>query len=227
MKGRIESDYFQLKEYTENMSHELQTPLSIIQVKSESLLSENNLSHEQAKKIKVIYNEIQQLSKLGSALNLITKIENLEFQNIKKVKTAPVIRDHVEKIEEIAGMKQLQVETELEEDHAFSIDPGLLDILIRNLVKNALRYAREGSSICIKTREETLEITNEGGPLDFPEKEIFSRFKRGNGSHSVGLGLAIAKKICTVSQLDIQYMYQQPVHSFRVLPMKDNLTGMA
>ena len=62
MRQRIENDYFQLKEYTENMSHELQTPLSIIQNKTESLLSANDLKPEQAKQLKAIYEETQQLS---------------------------------------------------------------------------------------------------------------------------------------------------------------------
>ncbi len=218
MKNRIETDYFQLKEYTENMSHELQTPLAIIQNKVESLLSENRLPEDQAKKVKVIHDEVQALSRLGSALNLITKIENNEFQNIKTLSTAPFIRDHIEKIEEMASMKGLSIETSLDENHSFSIDPMLLDILIRNLVKNALRYSFNDSVIKITTENEAFSISNTGEKLGFPEKEIFSRFRKGNENQSVGLGLAIVKKICSVNQLNIQYRYEKETHFFEIQP---------
>ena len=218
MRGRIENDYYQLKEYTENMSHELQTPLSIIQNKTESLLSENNLDQHQAKKIKMIYDEIQHLSKLSSALNLITKIENNEFQNIQTVKTAPVLQGHIDKIEEIAVMKELNIESSFDKDHTFSIDPGLLDILVRNLLKNALRYSFKKTMIHIKTENSMLIISNQGEKPDFSNDEIFARFKKGNGTHSVGLGLAIVKKICHVSQLEIDYFYHEHIHRFEIYP---------
>jgi signal transduction histidine kinase len=216
MQRRIENDYYQLKEYTENMSHELQTPLAIIQNKTESLLSESRLQEDQAKKLKVIHDEIQQLSRLGSALNLITKIENNEFRNIQTVHTAPVIRKHIDKIEEIAVMKKLKIELLLDETHSFTIDPGLYDILIRNLIKNALQYSRDETTILFKTEQGKLIITNQGSKLEFPKNEIFTRFKKGNGSQSVGLGLAIVKKICAVSQLQIDYIQQVETHRFEI-----------
>ncbi len=220
MRKRIEDDYFQLKEYTENMSHELQTPLSIIQNKTEYLLSENNLNTEQVKRLKAVYDEIQHLSKLGSALNLITKIENNEFQDIQTVKTAPVIRNHINTIEEMAEMKQLKLQTRIDETHVFNIDPGLLDILIRNLLKNALRYSVANSTIMIETDNKDFIIKNQGDKLDFPEDEIFTRFKKGKkGKHAIGLGLAIVKKICIVSGLDITYSFNEGIHKFRINPM--------
>lgn len=220
MKSRIENDYYQLKEYTENMSHELQTPLAIIQNKTESLLSENKLSAEQIKKIKVVNDEAQALSRLGSALNLITKIENNEFQNIRTLHTAPLIEQHIEKIEEIAAIKNLKIESSLDKNHSFSIDPMLLDILIRNLLKNALRYSSHNSVIKISTDGELFSISNTGEKLSFPEEEIFNRFKKGNEKQSIGLGLSIVKKICGVSQLAIQYRFMEGTHRFEIFPKK-------
>ncbi len=216
MRKRIENDYFQLKEYTENMSHELQTPLSIIQNKTEALLSENNLSLEQANHLKVIYDEIQQLSKLGSALNLITKIENQEFKNIKKLKTSPLIQNSVNKIKEIAEMKQLSIALQLNENHYLYIDPGLADILIRNLLKNALHYSTKNTQIRIQTHKNEMIFTNYGQKPDFPENEIFHRYKKGHENQSLGLGLAIVHKICKVSGLTINYQYKQGKHIFTI-----------
>lgn len=214
MQQRIEDDYFQLKEYTENMSHELQTPLSIIQNKTEALMSQSNLNPRQARQVKAIYEETQQLSKLGKALNLITQIENQEFQNIRTIKTAPVIEDHLEKIREMIQMKELHVELKLDPDHVLTIDPGLLDIMLRNLMKNALRYAYHGSTIVIETGESGMRFVNRGDAPDFKPEQIFDRFRRGRGQKTLGLGLAIVKKIGQVSGLEISYYYQDERHIF-------------
>ena len=221
MRQRIENDYYQLKEYTENMSHELQTPLSIIQNKTESLLSANDLKPEQAEQLKSIYEETQQLSRMGRALNLITHIENQEFQNIQTINTASVIRSHVDNIREIAEMKQLDIETNLNEQHTMTIDAGLLDILVRNLLKNAMRYSHPSTTIYIETGEKQLQVINQGDEPQFPEEEVFKRFRKGKQNKSLGLGLAIVKKICEVSNLHIDYKYREGKHIFTVIPAKE------
>ncbi|MFW6100769.1 MAG: sensor histidine kinase [Bacteroidota bacterium] len=221
MRRRIEDDYYQLKEYTENMSHELQTPLSIIQNKTESLLSANDLNPEQARQLKAIYEETQQLSRMGRALNLITQIENQEFRNIQTITTAPVIRSHVNKIQEIAEMKNLKVETNLDEQHTMTIDAGLLDILIRNLIKNAMRYSYPYTNVLIETNRTHLRVVNRGDEPEFPEEQVFKRFRKGKKNKSLGLGLAIVKKVCEVSDLHIDYKYRDGKHIFTVTPAND------
>jgi len=221
MRQRIEGDYSQLKEYTENMSHELQTPLSIIQNKAESLISQNNLSPQQARQVKAIYEETQQLSRLGRALNLITQIENQEFQDIREVKTAPVIEDYLEKIQEMIGMKDLEVRKELDPDQTLTIDPGLLEVMLRNLLKNAIRYAEHGSTLSISTSNGKMRFMNQGPDPGFDKEEIFDRFRKGRGQKTLGLGLSIVKKICQVSGLDITYDYKEGCHIFEVEKTRD------
>jgi signal transduction histidine kinase len=214
MKRRIETDYDQLKEYTENMSHELQTPLTVIQNKIESMLIENNVTAHQAHSLKLIYDEIIILSKLGSTLNLLTKIENLEFNNIIPVKSEHVIREHIEKVEELAAMQKKTFELDLYEDHIMHIDPGLLNIMLRNLVKNALHYSKPNSTIRIRTSENRFTISNDGDELSFPPEQIFNRYKKGSDKNSLGLGLAIVKKICEINQYEINYNFSKQLHMF-------------
>lgn len=216
MRKRIENDYYKLKEYTENMSHELQTPLSIIQNKAESLLSNEDLQPEQAKQVKAIYEETQQLSKLGRALNLITRIENQEFKNIRDIPTASAIRNHVEKVAEMANIKQLRIATNLDEQQTLNMDPGLLDIMLRNLMKNSIRYAPQDTTIEVNTYDDRIEFVNEGSPTDFPEDTIFDRFKKGGAQPTLGLGLAIVKRITEVSGLQIDYHHDNGKHHFVV-----------
>ncbi len=214
MRSRIERDYRNLKEYTENMSHELQTPLSIIQTKTESLLSANKLTGQQASQVKTIYEQVQQLSKLGQALNLLTKIENAEFKDIEKIPTMPLICEHIYTVEEMSAIKSLSIESDLNDKHTFTMNKDLLHILIRNLLKNALRYAPPSSKILIRSDEEALVFMNEGPPPSFPANDIFERFKKGSEGKSLGLGLSIAKRICEASGLTIEYKYADEKHQF-------------
>lgn len=216
MLKRIEKDYEQLKTYTENMSHELQTPLSIIRNRTEQLLSNEDLDQKQAEKVKSIYDSVQQLSRLGSLLNLITKINNEEFVNVQEVPTAKIIEQHVQSVADFATNKKLNFETRLDQNHSFRIDPGLLDILFRNLIKNAIAYSATGSEIRIETMDHRFLIANEGPELEFDPSSIFNRFKKGNNSKSLGLGLAIAKQICQISNLNLSYNRTGQWHTFTI-----------
>jgi len=216
MQKRIVNDYEQLKSYTENMSHELQTPLTIMQNKAEHLLSDETLSQQQAEKIKIIYDEVMQLSRLGSLLNLITKIGNEEFTDVKKVYTKPILEQHIQSISDFAANRYIEIKTTLSADHAFKIDTGLLDILIRNLLKNAVSYANSDSVIYIETTSSAFTISNEGPELEFDAATIFNRFTKGKNSKSLGLGLAIVKQICQISKLKISYQRTNGRHVFSI-----------
>ncbi|MFO7938777.1 MAG: HAMP domain-containing sensor histidine kinase [Bacteroidales bacterium] len=216
MHQRIEKDYVKLKEYTENMSHELQTPLAVIQSKAESLLAHNSLSEEDMERVKAIYEEVQHISKMGKSLNLLTRIENNAFRELQPIATAPFIRKYLERIQEIAEMKQLQFDLDLNDSHTLTIDPDLLTLLLNNLLKNALRYSPAQSSIRISTTQTTLQIANQGAPLPFPENNVFDRLKKGSKEKSHGLGLAIVNSICQAADLSVTYRYEGEQHIFTI-----------
>ncbi|NLR90121.1 MULTISPECIES: sensor histidine kinase [Flammeovirga] len=215
MIERIDADYNHLKEYTEDVAHEIQTPLAIIRNKSESLLFSEKLEEEDAKMIKTIYDEANHLSKLGTTLNLITKIENGEFTDIKTLYTIEEIRNQVEAVEELAQLKSLSIEMKLDEEHALNIDPYLFDIILKNLLKNAIRYGTAEGPIKIETTSTEFRISNYGAPLNISKDQLFKRFVKGSESaQSLGLGLALVAKICSVSGLKISYGYERKQHVF-------------
>ena len=214
MTERIEDDYKNLKEYTENMSHELQTPLSVIRRKIEHLVTDNRVMEHQSETIKQIYNEVNHLSSLGTALNLLTKIENQEFQNAQLLKTKNVIEQHAAKISELAELKSLKIKTDLSPEHELFIDPILFDIILTNLIRNALMYSSPDSEIEIKTTD-VFTISNAGTPLDISPDKLFERFfSRGKNSKSLGLGLSIVKKICDLNNITIFYNFEKARHYF-------------
>ncbi|MBB6459344.1 sensor histidine kinase [Flammeovirga kamogawensis] len=217
MVKRIDADYNHLKEYTEDIAHEIQTPLAIIRNKAETLMISEELEEKDARVIKTIYDEANHLSRLGTTLNLITKIENGEFTDIQEIKTEAEINKQVEAIEELASLKSLSIEKNLLFTHTLTIDPYLFDIILKNLLKNAIRYGSNEGPIKIKTTEVSFSISNYGAPLTIPEDQLFKRFIKGNSSsQSLGLGLALVHKICKVSGLTISYKYEHRQHIFTV-----------
>jgi len=175
---------------------------------------------EKGTEIKIIYDEVNYLSKLGQSLNLITRIENREFTDAKKIKTKAVIEKHLEAIRESIQLKNLQVKTNLAQDHELFLDPVLLDIIFKNLIRNAIQYADNAQPIMFESSSDRLVISNYGEPLPFAEEKLFERFQRNNNSKkSLGLGMAIVKKICDLNNLAIEYSYKDKQHIFSIIPM--------
>lgn len=214
---RIEGDYKKLKEYTENMAHEMQTPLAIIRSKTEVFISDEELMGRYASTVKVIYDEATHLSNLGSTLNLLTKIENGEYNRVEVLKTFSIITRHIETVKEMFGLKKLRLEVDLDETHTLSLDPVLFDVMFKNLLKNVLRYTPANHPVRISTSNGNLTISNYGEPLSFDSSKIFNRFIRSrNEKSSLGLGLALVKQICDLNHLKITYTFANHHHSFTI-----------
>lgn len=223
MIDRIESDYRHLKEYTENMAHEIQTPLAVVRNKTENLIADDTVMQQHADTVKMIYDEVNHLSKLGNTLNLLTKIENLEFDNAVEIETRPVIEKHIAAVSELADLKSMKIDTELASSHRMYIDPHLLDVMLRNLLRNAISYGVSEGSIHIKTEPDRLVVSNDGPPLDFASEQLFKRFQRnGDQTSSLGLGLSLVKKICELNDLEIEYQYEAGKHKFSVSAQTDS-----
>ncbi|MEH0157065.1 HAMP domain-containing sensor histidine kinase [Limibacter armeniacum] len=218
MVDRIEKDFHNLQEYTENMAHEIQTPLAIIRNKTEYLMMEEEVMSKHPASVKAIYDEANHLSKLGSTLNLLTKIENREFSNTVKLQTAPVILKHIEAVRELAGLKSMEIEADLFEQHYLEIDPYLFEIILKNFFRNAIRYGTSEGPIRVATTANEMVISNYGEPLDVEPEKVFERFfRKGTSQQSVGLGLALVKKICTVNGLKVAYEYTDHQHHFTIV----------
>ncbi|MCF8261912.1 MAG: HAMP domain-containing histidine kinase [Melioribacteraceae bacterium] len=218
MIGRIEDDYKRLKEYTENMAHEIQTPLAIIRSKIENLFASESVMEKHSDSIEAIYNEANHLSKLGSTLNLLTKIENNEYTNAKNILTKEVIVNHTAAVQELFELKSLKIELDLSDSHEIYIDPILLDIIIKNLLSNVQNYTSANSTIRILSEDNSISFINKGKPLPFGKDELFERFKRNtNSNNSLGLGLALVKKICEINNLQLNYNYNDGFHEFRII----------
>lgn len=216
MTDKIIEDYASLKEFSENASHELQTPLAVLRSKLE-LLTETDISGEQAALIADMQNAVEKLSQINRSLLLLTKLENQEYESFEKVKFCKITKDILKAYEDRIEMKGLTIRQEIDNNIYLQIHPALGDILLNNLIGNAIRHNVQHGLIELTLRPEQLVIKNTGLPPKVPTEELFQRFKKSNqSSNSLGLGLAIVRQICEASHFGITYQYIQDMHTVTV-----------
>lgn len=210
-------DYKSLKEFSENASHEMQTPLAVIKGKIELLLQSKNLDEEQLSLINSSYESINHLSKMSRSLSLLTKIENNEFTNLKEFNFSEKLKKSIYDFNELFDLKSIDIKYDIMEDVIIKTDPVLMQILITNLFQNAIRHNVENGHIYVKLNKNGFEILNSGKPLKTDPDSMFKRFKKDNQSgETIGLGLAIVKKICAVNNFGINYNYKNGDHILNV-----------
>ena len=216
MTAKARADYRTLKEFTENASHELQTPLAIIRGKLELLL-ESPLNEDQGNKIFSALNAIEKLSKINHSLTLLNKLGNQEFSTLEPVNISAHLQNILNDLSELIEMKSISLRKDIAENVNVLLHPSLADILITNLCSNAIRHNIDDGHIYISLTSKRLMIANSGKPPEVPVEQMFERFTRtSKNDDSVGLGLAIVKQICDVSGLSIRYEYNDSEHRVTV-----------
>jgi signal transduction histidine kinase len=215
MTGKIRKDYEMLRDFTDNASHEMQTPLAIINSKLDLMIQDQQLEEKHHRQLQAMYDAVGRLRTLNQSLLLLTKIENNQF-----AQAAPV------SLEQLIGKKLLQLEDPIKVKHLtitadvqpceLNMNAYLTDILLNNLLGNAIRHNYDRGAVDIILRREFLLISNTGAPLSFDPVTIFDRFTKGGHSEGTGLGLAIARQICENYGFVLSYSYVEGLHVLRL-----------
>ncbi len=215
METKIKQDFERLKEYTENTSHELQTPLAIITSKLDELIQSPNLTEEQIKLIAGLMETTGRLSKINQALIFLAKLDNRIFSNEEEVDLMQVIQEQIELLEPLIEDKNLAINMTDSEPIRIKMNRSLAHTLIQNLLKNAIRHNVSNGYINISYANQQLEIRNSGEALEVHPDELFRRFRK-NSTHpqSLGIGLSVVKRICDISNITINYLQKADDHRF-------------
>lgn len=215
MTSKALDDYRTLKEFSENASHELQTPLAVIRGKLELLL-QSPISDEQAKLIMSANEAVDKLARTNQSLILLTKLDNQEY-TAQTIDFSDTTNRAIDLLKELAEMKSINITHAIDSQIMLSINPALADILLMNLLGNAIRHNVENGSIKIKLTSRQLTIENTGHPLQIPTDQLFVRFKKNaQSSDSAGLGLSIVKRICDLNGFTINYYCTRELHRLEV-----------
>lgn len=214
---QIQLDYYNLKEFTENVSHEAQTPLSIISTKLELLLQQSNYSEKQHEHLLQAYRATQRMYKLNEALILLTRIENKQFIDKNTISLTEAIEEKLDVLADFIEAKNIVVKKEYNKIIKKEVNSVLLTILLNNLFINAIKYNMEdGGSIRITVDENSFTIEN-SSPLEKIDKQfMFERFKKNSTSGSLGVGLSLIKKVVDFFNWQITYSYKDNLHKFKI-----------
>ena len=217
LTGRSREVYQSQKEFTENASHEMQTPLAIFQGKLDLLMQTMPLTEEQSELISDLADVNQRINRLNKSLLLLTKIENNQFAEIENVSIQQLLIKLIEQYSFQLEQRNITIINEITEDIVVVANKMLIEIMLGNLLSNAIKHNFINGSIVIRGNKTEITFMNSGTATVLNEDKIFQRFqKQTTDSSSIGLGLQIAQKIATNYQYIINYSFHNEQHQFRL-----------
>jgi len=224
MTHKMRNDYLNLKEFSENAAHEIQTPLAVIRSKTDLLMQQRNLNKDSISLIKSINEATTKLFKLNQGLLLISKIENQAFHEKKIVSLKQIIESGLDNYKEIMQLKKIKVEMDASNEALVEMNDVLAEVLISNLLSNAVRFNINNGFIKCHIDDNNLIITNSGLSITTDPEFLFMRFHKGSDNpQSVGLGLSIVKKITETYGMDITYTCSDSIHKIKLQFSHDKL----
>lgn len=209
--------YQQQKEFTENASHELQTPLAVAQSKLDLLLQTQPLNMEQSGFIEDANKALGRISRINKNLLLLAKIENRQFEQKEPVDVSELLTDDMELLTDFFAHNNMHIQQQIQPGVMIEANKALLEILFNNLLLNAAKHTSPSGNVIIELLPGKFAIRN-SGESELYKNQLFKRFVS-TYSHSKGsgLGLAIVKEICTHYNWTVEYSYQQNMHAFSIL----------
>jgi len=217
MSKAVLKDYEALKSFTENASHEIQTPLAVINSKLELLMQSENFSEQQVQYIQHIQAETSRLSKLNQSLLLLTKIDNQQFKHTEQVDIGKIATKQLNNYEELVAAKGITLTKDIAGNCIVSMNEIMAEVLVANLITNAIKHNTSNGTISVTVNDKKLTVSNTGPALEGDPATMFERFKKDKvNSDSLGLGLSIVKKITEQYNFTIRYSYMDKIHTVSI-----------
>ena len=208
LTAKVYSDYQNLKQFTEDISHEIQTPLAVMQAKIDTLVNATPINQEQYQQFTSLENDIRKLKNLNKRLILLAKIDNNQFVNDQIISLKQIFEEAIENMTELSSAT---FKLKSNADPLLRIDPTLAVVLCNNLLSNAIKHNYKDNEILVEIEVDNVQVLNQGkAPINHPE-HIFNRFYReSRNKDSSGLGLSIVKKVCEQYGYLPSYMFKAP-----------------
>ncbi|HEK21971.1 sensor histidine kinase [Mucilaginibacter sp.] len=213
MVETIEGAFQKEREFISNASHELMTPISILQSKIENLFEQDDIADDTKLRLLEMQKILNRLKSITKTLLLISQIENHQFLKEDTVTAGSLLQDVYEEISIRLQDKNINLELGVSDDvELINVNKFLLFNLLFNLINNAIKYNRENGKITVTAKwasgQYAISIADTG--IGIAEEElpfIFNRFKKLKKSlsqDSFGLGLPIVRSIADFHQIEIQ-----------------------
>jgi signal transduction histidine kinase len=215
LTARSRKAYLDQKEFIENASHELQTPIAIFQSKLDMLMQAPHLSDTDAATISELEATAARMARLNKNLLLISKIDNQQFATRENVPIHEIVKTVLAQIDAIGVTENIVITTDIK-PYSLSANRTLIEILVSNLLSNAVRHNIPGGHVNVDLHAGVLKISNSGDPNPRVPERMFARFVKDSATgESTGLGLAIVKNICDANGYTLTYTFAM-YHIFTV-----------
>ncbi len=212
---KMNGDYQRTRDFNANASHELQTHLALIRANTEQLLNLPPGDPSFPEKLRNIQNATIKLSGVQKSLLLLSRIGNQEFSNAVDLELKDYLTASLDLFREAIELRGIRLTTRVEAC-PLRMDPGLAEILVTNLVKNAVKHNVEGGFIEVTLNRLELVIANSGLPYDGNPSGLMERFVKGTQGN-MGIGLAIVKQICDLHRMEIGYtITEKTLHTLKI-----------
>jgi len=211
------ASYKQQKEFTENASHELQTPLAVFQSQLDLLLQDDSLNESQMNVIESLYDLSSRLTRLNKNLLLLSRIDNSQFKETIVINFSQLLERQLTYLKELASNNEITLSADIQNTLEIMANKVLLESLINNLISNAIRHNHSGGFIHIEVKGNTFQISNSGTKIPLDKEKVFRRFSRTSEERKGnGLGLSIVNQICKLHGWQVGYRFKDDLHCFWV-----------
>jgi len=208
------NEYRSLKEFSEEMNHEIQTPIAVIKSKLEILLQSSNLDENNLSLLDSAIRSLSKFERINKSILLLNKLEKKDLFESTEINLTEEIREVMSDFTDSIVSKNLSINIALKPGVVVNANQALASILISNLVSNAIKHNIQNGTIRIDLRETELIISNSGQIPKSNTEKFFTRFYKESASvESVGLGLTIVKKICDLYGMGITNNYSDNLHN--------------
>lgn len=199
-------------DFIANVSHELKTPLAAINNYGTLLQSPDLAYEKRIEYSKAITDSARSLSNLITNILKLNKLENQQIYPVSKpYNLSEQLCECLLQFEEIWERKNVEIETDIEEDVIINADTEMLSLVWNNLFSNAIKFTDTGGRISVTLKKENgyakVTVTDTGcGMSAETGRHIFEKFYQGDTSHAAkgnGLGLALVKRIVDITNCEI------------------------
>ena len=197
------------KEFIENSSHELQTPIAVAITKLELMTEKYKNDKTLAQELVELTSTLNRMKRLNSSLLLLSKIKNSQFADIQNINMNAELQKSLEELSDFIDFKEITVIIDLQNIVEKKMNSDLARILFVNLLKNAITHNKQGGKIEITAVSNIITISNTG---THPIENLFVRYRK--TTRSSGLGLSIVKSIADLYNIEIEYRFEENKHVF-------------
>lgn len=217
-------------DFIANVSHEIKTPLSVIQTYANELKSNSLSEQEKEKYLDQLQFTTRKLTNLVTNILKLNKLENQKLNlDITTFNLSECLTEQILQYEDLINQKELILECDIEENLFIRSEQSYLELVFNNLVSNAIKFNKEKGKINISLKKQNesyiIEFKDTGCGMDKETgMHIFEKFYQGDTSHSKqgnGLGLALVKRVIDVLGGSINVISEVNVGTTFIITIKE------